>query len=153
MNQLYQRIALVKARWHAAIVDEGHRGFADQLAALTSGEGGLDVIEVPGAFEIPLMALDLARTGKYSAIVGCAFVVDGGIYRHEFVADAVVNGLMRAQLEAGTPILSVVLIPKEYQDTEDHRAFFLEHFATKGREAADACVSLLAQRRQAMTSA
>jgi 6,7-dimethyl-8-ribityllumazine synthase len=128
-------------------VDEAHAGFAGQLAALTNSEADLDIFEVPGAFEIPLMTKDLARTGKYSAIVGCAMIVDGGIYRHEFVAHAVVSGLMQAQLETGVPVISVVLTPKEYHDTEDHQRFFIEHFAKKGREAADAYVSLMAGRR------
>ncbi len=52
----------------------------------------IDVFKVPGAFELPLHAKKLARTGGYDAIVACALVVDGGIYRHDFVANAVVNG-------------------------------------------------------------
>ena len=57
----------------------------------------------PGAFEIPLHAKRLATSGRYAAVVGAGLVVDGGIYRHEFVADAVVNGLMRVQLDTDVP--------------------------------------------------
>ena len=71
------------------------------------------------------------------------FVVDGGIYRHEFVAAAVVDGLMRVQLEDDLPILSVVLTPKNFHESADHHAFFHRHFVTKGEEAARAAVQLL----------
>jgi len=50
----------------------------------------------------------LAKTGRYAAIVAAGFVVDGGIYRHEFVAEAVIGGLMRVQLETGVPVISAV---------------------------------------------
>ena len=64
-----------------------------------------------------------------------ALVVDGGIYRHEFVADAVVNGLMRVQLDTGVPVISAVLTPKNFHDHADHQRFFAEHFVVKGAEA------------------
>jgi 6,7-dimethyl-8-ribityllumazine synthase len=106
----------------------------------------VEVFDVPGAFEIPLQARILARTGRYAAVVGAAFVVDGGIYRHDFVAQVVVAGLMQVQMEADLPVLSAVLTPHNFQDTEAQRHFFLEHFKVKGREAAEACLDILALR-------
>jgi 6,7-dimethyl-8-ribityllumazine synthase len=137
------RIAFIKAQWHADIVDQGYEGFAVEIDALTDGAAVVDTFEVPGAFEIPLLARDLAATARYQAVVGCALVVDGGIYRHEFVAQAVVSGLMQVQLDSGVPVLSVVLTPQDFNDTEERRRFFLEHLRLKGCEAAGACVSLL----------
>ena len=108
----------------------------------------IEVIDVPGAYEIPLLAKRLAETGNFHAIVGAAFVVDGGIYRHDFVASAVVSGMMQVQLETGVPILSVSLTPHQFQETAEHRGFFIEHFKVKGKEAAQACTSILAQHRR-----
>ena len=124
------RYAFVKAGWHADIVDEALAGFGEIV-----GPENVDVFDVPGAFEIPLLSRDLAKTGKYLAVVGCAFVVDGGIYRHDFVASTVVEGLMRAQMDSDVPVLSVVLTPHNYQETDAHNAFFRAHFVGKGREA------------------
>ena len=93
------QVAVVKARWHADIVDQCHEAFLSELARLTNGRAVVDAFDVPGAFEIPLMARDLAKSGRYAAILGTACVVDGGIYRHEFVAQTVVGGLMQAQLD------------------------------------------------------
>ena len=78
----------------------------------------------------------------YDAIIGSAFVVDGGIYRHELVASAVVSGLMDVQLDTDTPVLSAILTSHSYQETEAHRAFFLRHFRVKGREAARASLAV-----------
>src|SRR5579864_3801028 len=80
------RIAFVQSRWHAEIVDRGREAFLAEMARRGVTADGIDVFDVPGAFEIPLHAKALARTGRYQAIVACGFVVDGGIYRHEFVA-------------------------------------------------------------------
>jgi len=109
------RFAFVKAQWHADIVDSALEGFQALIPPAQ-----IDVFDVPGALEMPLLARDLAQTGRYGAIACAAFVVDGGIYRHDFVAQAVVDGLMRAGLDTGVPILSVSLTPHQYQDT-DHR--------------------------------
>ena len=145
-KQAALRIAFVQARWHADIVDSCRAAFIDEVGRRTGGSAAVEVFDVPGAFEIPLQARSLARTGRFAAVVGAAFVVDGGIYRHDFVAEAVVAGLMQAQMEADLPILSAVLTPHHFQDSEAHRRFFLEHFKIKGREAAEACLEILALR-------
>src|ERR1700736_4732933 len=71
----------------------------------------IDFFDVPGSLEIPLHALLLAESGRYAAIAAAGFVVNGGIYRHEFVADAVIQGLMRVQLDTKVPVISAVLTP------------------------------------------
>lgn len=130
-------IAFVKACWHASIVDQALVGFvADMKAA--GQDVDVRVFDVPGAFEMPLLAKKLAKTGTYDAVVAAALVVDGGIYRHDFVAQTVVSGLMQAQLETGVPTFSVSLTPHHFQPTDEHQNFFAEHFVKKGAEAAQA---------------
>jgi len=138
-----QKIAYIQARWHADIVDRALVGFEERLA-----EAGynmpIEVMNFAGAFELPLAAKRLALREDIACVVACGFVVDGGIYRHEFVADAVVSGLMQVQLETDTPVFSVVLTPHNFQETEELINFFKGHFVTKGREAADAVMGTLA---------
>lgn len=141
MSPESDRIALVAARWHAPIVD---RAVASCRARLASrGFTDVDVIEVPGAFEIPLRIQRLAITGRYAALAGCALVADGGIYRHEFVASAVVGGLMRVQLDTDVPVFSAVLTPHHFHDHDEHQAYFARHFEIKGAELADAIAAIL----------
>lgn len=135
-----QRLAFISANWHADIVQQARIGFEQELQKLGIEADRIDHYEVPGAFEIPLFAKRLAMTGRYAGVAGSALVVDGGIYRHDFVSAAVVNGLMQVQLETGVPMFSVVLTPHHYQETQVHTKFFHEHFLLKGQEAARACL-------------
>lgn len=144
------RYAFIKANWHAEIVDQALAGFTTLI-----DPADVDVFDVPGAFEMPLMAKELAQTGDYAAIACAALVVDGGIYRHDFVASAVVDGLMQAGLETGVPVLSVSLTPHHFQETAHHIGIYKAHFVEKGREAAQAALMIgktrdrLSQRRTA----
>lgn len=144
----HTRYAFIKAQWHADIVDKALEGFLESIPAEF-----VDVFDVPGAFELPLLARDLANTGDYGAVICAAFVVDGGIYRHDFVASAVVDGLMRAGLDSGVPVLSVSLTPHNYQDTDHHNGIYRAHFVEKGREAATAALSITTVRTSVQTRA
>jgi len=137
----HTRYAFIKANWHSDIVDKALEGFCSIIPS-----DQVDVFDVPGAFEMPLVADDLASTSKYSAIAAAAFVVDGGIYRHDFVAQAVVDGLMRVGLDRKTPVLSVSLTPHQYQETEHHNDIYQKHFVEKGREAAKAALKIVETR-------
>ncbi|UUX51063.1 6,7-dimethyl-8-ribityllumazine synthase [Nisaea acidiphila] len=137
------RIAVIQAGWHKDMTDRARDGFTATMAEHGADPARTDLYEVPGAFEIPLTAQRLAATGRYAAIVAIGFVVDGGIYRHDFVASAVIDGLMRVQLDGGVPVLSVVLTPHHFHESEDHVRFFREHMTGKGREAAESCLQIL----------
>jgi 6,7-dimethyl-8-ribityllumazine synthase len=134
-----KNIAFIKAQWHAQIVDQSLVGFQAEI-----GDKPVEVFDVPGAFEMPLLAKKLAQTGNYDAIVAAAFVVDGGIYHHEFVSSAVVDGLMQGQMETGVPMFSVSLTPHNFQETPELVAFYQSHFVKKGQEAARAVKQVLA---------
>ena len=142
------RIAFVHALWHADIVREAYAGFVDEMASLGIPPEAIEKFETPGSFEIPLHAQTLARTGRYAAIVAAGFVVDGGIYRHDFVAQTVIQALMQVQLATETPVFSVVLTPHHFHEHDTHQGFFHAHFRLKGAEAARACHGTLASLAQ-----
>ena len=138
------RIAFVQSLWHREIVDECRDSFLAEAAERGVPADEVDLYEVTGAFEIPLHAKRLAESGRYAAIVASGLVVDGGIYRHEFVAEAVIDGLMRVQLDTGVPVFSAVLTPHHFHEHADHERFFGDHFQIKGREVAKACTETVA---------
>ncbi len=138
-----KRLAFVQATWHREVVDQGHDGFVARISELGIESDRIDRFEVPGSLEIPLQAQLLCRTGDYAAIVACGLIVDGGIYRHEFVAATVLDAMMRVQLESDVPVLSVVLTPQRFHEHDEHLNFFRDHLKVKGAEAADACVQTL----------
>jgi 6,7-dimethyl-8-ribityllumazine synthase len=147
-NSEAQRVAFIEAQWHSDIVHQARDAFLAEMQRQGFPRERIDVLDVPGAFEIPLHAKRLALSGRYAAIVGCALVVDGGIYRHEFVANTVVSTLMSLQLETNVPMLSAVLTPHHFHEHVEHRKYFHAHFAVKGTEAADACLKTLEGLRQ-----
>lgn len=138
MTDTPARFAFVKAQWHSDIVDRALNGFCELVPA-----DQVDIFDVPGAFELPLKAQQLAKTGTYDAVICAAFVVDGGIYRHDFVAAAVVDGLMRVGLDTSVPVLSISLTPHQYQETAHHNEIYRAHFVKKGREAARAALAIV----------
>ncbi|WP_233834768.1 6,7-dimethyl-8-ribityllumazine synthase [Paraburkholderia sp. ZP32-5] len=137
------KIAFIQAGWHEDIVGQCRDAFFEAMKSHGFDRKDLDIQQVAGAFEIPLAAKRLAASGKYATIVTAAFVVDGGIYRHDFVAQTVVSALMQIQIETDVPVLSGVLTPHKYHATEEHNQFFRDHFRVKGKELADACVSTI----------
>jgi len=137
------RIAYVQAAWHADITDRCKAAFVAALGEHGYDASGIDFFRAPGSLEIPLMAKKLAKTGRYAAICASGLVVDGGIYRHEFVAQAVLHGIMQTSLETEVPVLSAVLTPHHFHEHAEHQAFFLQHMETKGRELANACLSII----------
>jgi 6,7-dimethyl-8-ribityllumazine synthase len=138
-----KKIAYVQAAWHTDITDACKRAFVDELARHGYDERGIEFFSAPGSLELPLMAKKLAKTGKYAAVCASGFVVDGGIYRHEFVAQAVLQGIVQTSLETEVPVLSAVLTPHHFHEHAVHQDFFRAHMATKGRELADACLAII----------
>ena len=137
------RIAFIQACWHRDIVDQARDSFIASVGERGVSSDRIDLYEVPGSLEIPLQAKRLAKSGRYAVIVAAGLVVDGGIYRHDFVATSVIDGMMQVQLETEVPILSVVLTPHHFHDSGEHQSFFFEHFKVKGTEAAEACIKTL----------
>src|SRR3984893_17851202 len=136
-----QRVAFVQSSWHREVVEECRIAFLAESEArhITN----VDVFEVPGSFEIPLHAQILAKTRRYTAIVAAGLVVDGGIYRHEFVADTVIKALMDVELRPEVPVFSAGVTPQQFHESAAHVDFFRKHFAIKGIEVAEACANTL----------
>ena len=133
----------MQSSWHREVVEECRIAFLEEIEARRIARAQIDLFEVPGSFEIPLHAQLLAKTRRYTAIVAAGLVVDGGIYRHEFVADTVIKALMDVQLRTEVPVFSAVLTPQQFHESAAHLDFFRKHFATKGIEVAEACANTL----------
>jgi 6,7-dimethyl-8-ribityllumazine synthase len=138
-----QRVAFVQSSWHREVVEECRKAFLVEIEERGIEPARVDLFEVPGSFEIPLHAQLLAKTRRYTGIVAAGLVVDGGIYRHEFVSDTVIKALMEVQLRTEVPIFSAVLTPQQFHESAAHLDFFRKHFAIKGTEVAEACANTL----------
>ena len=139
-----KKIAYIQAAWHTDVTDNCKAAFVEEMALHEVSDDNIEFFSVPGSLEIPLMAQKLAQTGRYGAVCCSGLVVDGGIYRHEFVAQSVISGIVQVSLETGVPVLSAVLTPQQFHEGSDvHVEFFRVHMLTKGKELADACMGIL----------
>lgn len=103
------RVAIVVSRFNEFIGSKLLSGARDCLTRHGVNESQVDVAWVPGAFEIPLIAQQMARTGRYDAVVCLGAVIRGATPHFDYVAGEVTKGIAQAQLETGVPILFGVL--------------------------------------------
>lgn len=109
MSAAGQRFAVVAARWNEALVKRMVDAALDTLQR--SGVHGTDVETqwVPGSFELPLAALWAARSGRFDAVLAFGVVIRGETEHFRLVADGAAQGLQRAALDTGVPVLNGVL--------------------------------------------
>jgi 6,7-dimethyl-8-ribityllumazine synthase len=136
-------IAYVQASWHTDITDACKSAFVAAMTTRGYPPQDIEFFSTPGSLEIPLVAKTLAKTGRYAAVCASGLVVDGGIYRHDFVAQAVLHGIVQSSLDTGVPVLSAVLTPHHFHEHAVHESFFKDHMRTKGEELAAACLAIM----------
>ncbi len=138
------RIALVAAEWHEEFVRVAVDSCLDELVKLGVAAEHVQRFKVPGSLELPFTAKLLAKSGKWDAVIVFGLIVDGGIYRYEFVAQAVLDGIVRAGMETEVPILSAVLTPHNFAEGDhDYTTFLHSHLSGKGVEAGRSAVSII----------
>ena len=103
------RFALVAARFNALIVDALLAGAIDGLKRHGVPDDRIDVVRVPGAFEIPLVAQKLGESGRYAAVVCLGAVIKGDTDHYDHVAGATTSGIAQAGLTSGIPVVFGVL--------------------------------------------
>lgn len=133
------RYAIVASRWNPritdALVDAARKALIDNGV----DDARVDVIRVPGAWEIPLAAAAIARTGDTVAIIALGCVVRGDTRHYEQVADGCSEALMRLQLDFGVPVANGVLAVEAYADAEARTGGAM---GNKGEEAALAALEM-----------
>jgi 6,7-dimethyl-8-ribityllumazine synthase len=127
------RFAIIASRWNPRITDRLVAGARQAFAAHGVAEEAVDVIRVPGAWEIPLAAARLAAAGGHAALIGLGCVVRGDTRHYEQVADGCSDGLMRVSLDFGLPVANGVLAVDRYEDAEARAG---GSHGNKGEEAA-----------------
>lgn len=133
------RYAIIASRWNPRITDTLVAGARQTFADHGIDESSVDVVRVPGAWEIPVAARALAATGAHAAIVALGCVVRGDTRHYEQVADISAEGLMRVALDHGVPVLNGVLAVERHEDAEARAG---GNHGNKGEEAALAAIEM-----------
>lgn len=115
------RFAIIASRWNPRITDALVAGARKTFTDNGVGDDAIDVVRVPGAWEIPVAASRIAAAGAHGAIVALGCVVRGDTRHFEHVADRCADALMRVSLDYGIPVANGVLAVDDPVDAE-HRA-------------------------------
>ncbi|MDO5626867.1 MAG: 6,7-dimethyl-8-ribityllumazine synthase [Mobilicoccus sp.] len=130
------RVAIVAASWHTEIMDGLVAGAQDALSR--AGCTDVDLVRVPGSFELPVVAQALART--HDAVVALGVVIRGGTPHFDYVCEAATTGLLQVGLQTGTPVGFGLLTCDDEEQARD-RAGLQGSSESKGVEAAQAALA------------
>lgn len=134
------RIGIVVSRWNKEITFSLERGARRALVAFGCSDERIDTIEVPGAFEIPIVLDALARTGKYHALIALGCVIRGETTHFEHVSEAAMKGIYDTSLKYALPVGCGVLTTNT---PEQAAARAQDDDDNKGSEAALAVLETL----------
>lgn len=100
-----KRFALVASRFNDFITDKLVGGALDALIRSGTKEADIEIVKVPGAFEIPLIAKKLAQKGKYNAVICLGAVIRGATSHFDYVSAEVSKGIAMVSLESEVPVI------------------------------------------------
>jgi len=133
------RFAIVASRWNDFISSRLVDGALDALERLGAEENRVDLFRVPGAFEIPLLALRLAESEKFDAVICLGTIIRGQTPHFEYIAGEVTRGIGEAALQTGVPVVFGVVTADTVDQAIDRAGVKL---GNKGFEAATTAVEL-----------
>ena len=144
------RFAIIASRWNPRITDTLVAAARDTFVGNGVAEANLDVVRVPGAWELPVVARELARAGRHAGIVALGCVVRGDTRHYEQVADGASDGLMQVALETGVPVANGVLAVERFEDAQARAG---GSHGNKGEEAALVVIEMADLQRKLKESA
>lgn len=131
------RFGIIVGRFNSFIAERLLEGALDAIRRHGAADGDVDVLRVPGAFEIPLAARKMAARGRYDAIICLGAVIRGSTPHFDYVAGEVTKGIAHVSLESGVPVIFGVL-------TTDTIEQAVERAGTKaGNKGFDAAVTAI----------
>ena len=133
------RFAIVASRWNELISARLVEGALDALKRLGATDGNVNLYRVPGAFEIPLMALRLAQSQKFDAVICLGTIIRGQTPHFDYIANEVARGISHAALTTGVPVVFGIVTADTVDQALDRAGVKL---GNKGFEAAMAAVEL-----------
>lgn len=139
LNAQGKRFAIVASRFNDLIVEKLTAGAFDGLIRHGALENDVDTVYVPGAFEIPLAALTLAKTGKYDGIVCVGAVIRGSTTHYDYVCNEVAKGISHVSLSTGVPCAFGVITTENLEQAFERAG---SKAGNKGYESAVATIEM-----------
>jgi 6,7-dimethyl-8-ribityllumazine synthase len=134
------KFAIIAGRFNDFVVDKLVGGAIDYLTRHGADQGEMTLVRVPGAFEMPLAAQKIARSGKYDAVICLGAVIRGSTPHFDFVANECAKGLAQVMMDAGVPIGFGVLTTDTLEQAIERSG---SKAGNKGVEAAHAALEMV----------
>jgi 6,7-dimethyl-8-ribityllumazine synthase len=134
------RFCIVVSRWNDELTSRLADGAVDALKATGATDDAIEVLRVPGAFELPVACLRAAKTGDFDAVIALGVVIRGETPHFDYVAGQAATGILQASMQSGVPVMFGVITA----DTMDQAvARCGERADNKGYEAALSAVEMV----------
>ena len=131
------RVGIIVSRFNELVTERLLEGAVAVWRRYGGDESALEVVRVPGAFEMPLVARKLAETGRFDAIICLGCVIRGATDHYDYVCGQAASGIMQASVTTGIPVLFGVLTTNTLEQAEDRAG------AKAGNKGAEAMTSAL----------
>jgi 6,7-dimethyl-8-ribityllumazine synthase len=146
------RVAIAAARFNADLVDDLLSGCLRRLAELGVPEPRVEVVRVPGAFELPVAARAFAQTGRFAAVICLGAVVRGDTPHFDYVAGEAARGIQDVAIAESLPVIFGVLTTNTHEQATDRTGGKHGHAGERAAEAAVEMIGVLATIRSAKKS-
>jgi 6,7-dimethyl-8-ribityllumazine synthase len=134
------RFAVIASRWNDFITSRLLEGALDALDRLGAGDDSVEVYKVPGSFEIPLLALKVAESGKFDAVICVGTIIRGQTPHFDYIAGEVTKGIAQAGMQTGVPVVYGIVTADSLEQAIDRAG---AKQGNKGFEAAMSAVELV----------
>jgi 6,7-dimethyl-8-ribityllumazine synthase len=135
-----KKFGIIVSRFNSFVSERLLEGALDTLLRSGAEEGAVDVVRVPGAFEIPLMAQKMVKAGSYDAVICLGAVIRGATSHYDLVANAAAKGIAQVGLDSGVPVIFGVLTTDTIEQAIERAG---SKAGNKGSESALAAIEMI----------
>lgn len=134
------RYAIVASRWNDFLTSRLIEGAIDALERLGADENSIEIFKVPGAFEIPMLADKISKSGRFDAVICVGTILRGQTPHFDFIAGAATKGIAQAAIESGIPVVYGIITADTLEQAIDRAGV---KAGNKGFEAAQVAVEMV----------
>ena len=135
-----KKFGIIVSRFNSFVSERLLEGALDTLVRSGAEDGAVDVVRVPGAFEIPMMAQKMAKSGSYDAIICLGAVIRGATSHYDLVANEAAKGIAQVGMDTGVPAIFGVLTTDTIEQAIERAG---SKAGNKGSEAALAAIEMI----------
>ena len=135
-----KKFGIIVSRFNSFISEKLLEGAIDTLLRSGASDDDIEIVRVPGAYEIPLIALKMAKSGKYDSVICLGVIIRGATPHFDFVANEAAKGIAQVGMDTGLPIIFGVLTTETIEQAIERAG---SKAGNKGSECASAAVEMV----------